>query len=253
MSALSRLLKPLPASRRSYSSFFSSKPGGGRYFNSAKPPKSAVVGSKNNAKGEPSESSKDGVQAGANKANVQSSLRSSSDVHSSSPKPATTAESDSSSLLSHSYTNMRPPHLLLSHPVLKPKDFKLHQFFSLYRPLLLISNPPSIFQPAPSESTIIQSAAEVQASMQQRTTSFDGTAEVSADADAEAARQLTRALTMHQAGAAAAWEDTLRRLGLDVDRDPERISLRQQWDKEWDNIRMDSTKRKRRKKMKKHK
>ena len=37
MTTLSQLLRPLPAARRAYSVF--SKPGGGRYFNSAKPPK----------------------------------------------------------------------------------------------------------------------------------------------------------------------------------------------------------------------
>ncbi|KAG5720568.1 hypothetical protein E4T56_gene5768, partial [Termitomyces sp. T112] len=75
--------------------------------------------------------------------------------------------------------------------------------------------------------------------------------EATADADAAAARQLTRAITMSHAGAAVSWEQTLRRLGLDVDKD--RIEMQEKLDKEWREVLMDSTKRKRRKKMKKHK
>jgi hypothetical protein len=77
--------------------------------------------------------------------------------------------------------------------------------------------------------------------------------EASVDADAAAARQLTRALTINHAGATVAWENTLRRLGLDVNKDAERVNLQQQWNKEWQEVMLDSTKRKRRKKMKKHK
>ena len=73
------------------------------------------------------------------------------------------------------------------------------------------------------------------------------------DADAEAARQLTRALTMSQAGATIAWENTLRHLGLDPAKDEERVGLQERFEKEWSEVLMDSTKRKRRKKMKKHK
>jgi len=73
------------------------------------------------------------------------------------------------------------------------------------------------------------------------------------DADAEAARQLTRALTMSKAGASIAWEDTLRHLGLDVTQSADRVGLAEQLAKEKHDVLMDSTKRKRRKKMKKHK
>ena len=74
-----------------------------------------------------------------------------------------------------------------------------------------------------------------------------------ADADAAAARQLSRALVMTHAGASVAWEDTLRRLGLDLEKDADRIQTRAQMNREWEEVMMDSTKRKRRKKMKKHK
>lgn len=73
------------------------------------------------------------------------------------------------------------------------------------------------------------------------------------DADAETARLLSRALTMTKAGATVSWEETLKTLGLDVAKEAERADLQQQFEKDWEDVRMDSTKRKRRKKMKKHK
>jgi hypothetical protein len=57
---------------------------------------------------------------------------------------------------------------------------------------------------------------------------------------------------MNRARSVIEWEDTLRRLGLDVDNEPERKQTKELMAAEW-RIEMDSTKRKRRKKMKKHK
>lgn len=71
------------------------------------------------------------------------------------------------------------------------------------------------------------------------------------DKDATAALQLNRALIMHRAGAKVAWDNTLRELGVKVDPDPDLIEM-ERWNK-WEEAMMDSTKRKRRKKMKKHK
>jgi hypothetical protein len=93
----------------------------------------------------------------------------------------------------------------------------------------------------------------LQLQQQQQTSPFDDAHDGVVDADAEAARQLTRAVTMNTAGAAMAWESTLRRLGLDPDKEPERVGLQEQWDKEWNDVLMDSTKRKKRRKMRKHK
>jgi hypothetical protein len=114
-------------------------------------------------------------------------------------------------------------------------------------------------EPAPEGASLIpatfESGEQTQQQNQQQSTSpfddiYDGAA---IDADAEAARQLTRALTMNSAGAAMAWENTLRRLGLDPDKDPERVGLQEQMDKEWNDVLMESTKKRRRKKMNKHK
>lgn len=73
------------------------------------------------------------------------------------------------------------------------------------------------------------------------------------DGDAEAARQLHHAMTMHRVGGVVSWDETLKTLGLDVSQDADRIQLREQWEREWEEVMMDSVKRKRKKKMKKHK
>lgn len=73
------------------------------------------------------------------------------------------------------------------------------------------------------------------------------------DGDTEAARQLHHTMTMNRVGAVVSWEETLRTLGLDVSKDAERVQLQEQWDREWEEVMLDSVKRKRRKKMKKHK
>jgi len=72
------------------------------------------------------------------------------------------------------------------------------------------------------------------------------------DADGEAARQLTRALSMTRIGATVAWESTLQRLGVDVEAAANDLRTTE-WNQEWEDILADSTKRKRRRKMKKHK
>ena len=79
---------------------------------------------------------------------------------------------------------------------------------------------------------------------------IDDPPEASPESDADAARQLARAMVVNKVGAALSWEQTLRRLGLDESAGRrEEVSLAQA---EFDAL-MDSTKRKRRKKMKKHK
>ena len=250
MSAFARLLH-FPASRRTYSSFFSSKSGGGRYFNSSK--KSPTVALKNNANIDPSEAQKDGVQSGPANQNAGASQNPIADA-----QPSQTASGSASKDESpKTDTPQTNPFAEFSNNSLNPqifitaKDFKTHQFFSLYRPLLLISNPTSIFRPVPPNHSIFDALQPPTAT--QNTLGFDPASEPSIDADAEAARQLTRALTMNKAGATVSWEDTLKYLGLDVAQEADRVNLQQQFDKEWREVMMDSTKRKRRKKMKKHK
>jgi len=174
-----------------------------------------------------------------------------------SPSPSTTAAGASSGASDANATSAESPgqrhsHSQRQHPIVNAKDFKLHQFFSLHRPLLLIPTPSSILTPAPENVDLsnLNSFAEGSSA---HSWLLDEFPEASMDADAAAARQLTRALTINHAGATVAWEDTLRRLGLNVDKDKARVHMQQQWDREWQEVMMDSTKRKRRRKMKKHK
>lgn len=90
--------------------------------------------------------------------------------------------------------------------------------------------------PAPTPQTAGLSAGE--------------TPESSPEADADAARQLARALVVNRVGSSLAWEDALRKLGLDdtAGRAEEVNVARAEYEAQ-----MDSTKRKRRRKMKKHK
>ncbi|KDR73631.1 hypothetical protein GALMADRAFT_251390 [Galerina marginata CBS 339.88] len=256
MSALSRLVY-LPASRRAYSSYFSSKPGGGRYFNSAKPPKSAVVNAKGTTKGDSSSEVQENIQ-GASGASNAVKPGSRGDAQSS---PSSSVVPDSSASLNNAtsqsmdlteafaeFTQHHIPQLSIT-----SKDYKTHQFFSLHRPLLLISQPSSMFRPVPPNHSIFsQLKPESEQSTQQKY-GLDIPTDPFIDADAEAARQLTRALTMTKTGSTLSWESTMKHLGIDVSKDADRVNLQQQFDKEWEDVMMDSTKRKRRKKMKKHK
>lgn len=266
MSAFARLLHPPLVSRRAYSSFFSSKSGGGgRYFNSAKPPKAIVSGSGGSAaKSSPNskadskvDSSSDNAQAAADGSGPTGSgssqiIKATDPAQSSSPTTGSPPSSSSSTGTDTAgAASARSPgpqyHLHRQHPVITAKDFKLHQFFSLHRPLLLLAHPSAILEsPPPTAAAFEQPQPYAGPSV------LDEAVE-SMDADADAARQLTRSLTMSHAGATVAWEATLRRLGIDVDKDAERVGLRQQWDREWQEVLLDSVKRKRRKKMKKHK
>jgi len=273
MSAFSRFVYG-PASRRSYS-YFSSKSGGGRYFNSAKSPKSAVVAAKPN-KADPSpDSPQDNVQTGVPPNPNGMSLSASNPIadptaHPSPNAPAGSGPADASregssnnastpqsstNSLANAFAEFSQSHLQHQHQTISPKDFKMHQFFSLHRPLLLIGQPASIFRPVPPNHPLI-GALPSETEMANAQKRLDGAymdSFIDADADAEAARQLTRALTMSKAGSTVSWEDTLKNLGLDVSKDMDRVNLQQQFEKEWEDVMMDSTKRKRRKKMKKHK
>ncbi|KAG6832054.1 hypothetical protein H0H92_005476 [Tricholoma furcatifolium] len=266
MSAFARFLRPLPASRRSYSSYFSSKSGGGgRYFTSAKLPKVVVTGKGATPKAEPAtEATADSAQAStaAESNGKPSNVVNAAEQPSSQSAPSSSASSTpGKSAPSESSQTTSPADILGSifmhrthHPVVTAKDFKLHQFFSLHRPLLLLSRPNSILESANASSFL--PSEKVGSGDPFSTTPqwlLDDFPEATVDADAVAARQLSRALTMTHAGAAVQWEDTLRRLGLDVSKDADRVALQEKMDLELQGIMMDSTKRKRRKKMKKHK
>ncbi|KAI0780647.1 hypothetical protein BD413DRAFT_462934 [Trametes elegans] len=225
MSVLTHLLRPAAGARRAYSAF--SKPGGGRFFVPAK-----------HLKDTPS----------SGKANVDPS---------NADAPATVPKDDSASMSSGSPpTNdastspsafAMTPEFAPVHPRINPQDLKLHQFFSLHRPLLTLSQSPSSLFESHMSAFPPPPAGSPEAA---RYGNLEDTAEATPEADADAARQLARAMVVNRIGASLAWEDTLKRLGLDVTSGrAEEVSLAEA---EFEMY-MDSTKRKRRKKMKKHK
>jgi len=238
MSALRRALGSLPAQgRRPYSSYSSFKSGGGRYFNSAKVSKSAVVAAKDAAAPVVDPAAAPGTAVVAQDASH-------------------TGPSTGAQIMADLVEDVSAMH---AHPVVSAKDFKLHQFFSLHRPLLLLHTPPALFTPGPPLDAVLSAAGQARlrdgAPRLPISVFEDCPADSAVDADAEAARQLARGLTMNRVAPAVAWEAALARLGLDPARDQERIASQAQMDRDWEDVQvvLDSTKRKRRQKMKKHK
>lgn len=246
MAALSRFINA-PASRRSFSSYFSSKAGGGRYFNSAKPGKPGVVAA--NGAPKPDTAAAAEAQPDGSVQSIPSSPLAEPQAAPSTPATATTAAVESPSPLT---TSSHMPPLAVS-----AKDFKMHQFFALHRPLLLIGQPAALFRGvAHGQPLLTRGAPAPQPGLGSGLglgLGLDAPLDPLVDADAEAARQLTRALTVARAEAALSWERTLKHLGLDVAQDADRVGLPAQFAREWAEVLLDSTKRKRRKKMKKHK
>ncbi|THH16485.1 hypothetical protein EW146_g4162 [Bondarzewia mesenterica] len=230
-----RFLRPIPSSRRAYS-FFSSKSGGGRYFNSAKPPKvvahATTKGSRVDAEAASQKSSED-APASASQPSTPSLTQT--------QKPIDTAPTPTPPPAQTSPFIVPPVHAapVPTYPPLSAHDLNLHQFFSLHRPLFLHSPSSTLFDsyPAFTLGTNTDEAATAELG------TIDDPPEASPEADAEAARQLARALVINRVGSLISWDETMRRLGVQVE----------QMDLSGHEILMDSTKRKRRKKMKKHK
>jgi hypothetical protein len=266
MSVFARILQPLPTTRRAYSSFFS-KPGGGRYFNSTKPPKTVVNTGKGKAENA-NDGAVNGSGSGSSKVKTESSptrpspaVTNAAATRDRPPQASYTASANSTTtapLLSTtpSSTSSSEQYMFPRHPTMSPEDYKLHQFFSLHRPLLLhalptlsiFESPPrplDFFTPPSSEGEVPQRPAHLG--------TLDDPPEASPEADADAARQLARALVVYRVGGTISWEDTLTRLGLDGNTKEGRAELAKELAREWEIIYADSVKRKRKKKMKKHK
>lgn len=220
MAVVSQLLRPLPAARRAYSVF--SKPGGGRYFNSAKPPKVSPATGK--GKVDVSNPSSDAVSA----------------------KDQSASQHHGSQLVAEGLTlPIRPATMTPVHPVFNPQDLRLHQFFSLHRPLLLASQPAStIFESSPHPFAFPPKSTHASPDI------FAEPPEPSAEDDADTARQLARAMVVNRISASMSWEHTLQRLGVDVFKGrEEEVNLAEA---EF-QVYLDSTKRKRKNKMRTHK
>jgi hypothetical protein len=231
-----RFLRPIQhSSRRSYSLF--SKPPGGRFFNSSKPPKVVPPASA---------SAKSATRVEASTANGDTQQQqTSSSLPDDATGTTTTSPSSAGSSSPALPTLSAAPTALASHPPLSAPDLRLHQFFSQHRPLVLSHPASALFDssttltlnPAPphgpSSTTTASASAAAQATL-------EDPPETTPEADADTARLLSRTLVMNAVSSAVSWEATLRRLGLN----PGDQGL---------TVELDSTQRKRRKKMKKHK
>lgn len=232
MFRVGRLLPQSAAGRRSYS-VFSPKSGGGRYFNSTKPSSGkAITPSASNATVTPS-----------NNSNNASTSAPSDTAPITEPSNSKQALGDVHTPNALNQTGKTGPSMMASfapHPALSAMDLTLHRFFSQHRPCLLLNQPTnSLFESAPG---FLTSAPTIP---QAPLNTLDDPPVASAEADADTARQLSRSLVMSRVQNVVEWETALARLGLEEVKEPippipEEIS-------------MDSTKRKRRKKMKKHK
>ena len=237
MAPFARLFPPVAVGRRSYS-FFSSKSGGGRFFNPPKAPKvinSATTTTRSTQ--QTTNTSKHQTTTGdpaITASNAEHTDGSEQIAQSAKPARLDTPECETPSTAANPSSTLNPSHL--SHPMLKPHEFKLHNFFALHRPCLLLNQPTSaLFE---SAQTAAPSAPAVD--------TIDNPPEASADADADAARQLSRALVINRVGGMVDWEAALQRLGTSIldSAVPAESSA---------GVELDSTKRKRRRKMKKHK
>ncbi|KAF7304994.1 Tom37 domain-containing protein [Mycena kentingensis (nom. inval.)] len=252
LAARLRQLHSVPVSRRPYSSFFSKAGGGGRYFNAhGKPTKQPVVaaGAKDtpSAAQQPTDADKPDLLAAEDTPTIAA------------PNATHVASSPAAPSPPPRFSTTTVP---LTHPMVDLKDFHLNQFFSLHRPLLLLHDPAAILRtPHPAEPLFPEKKQPQQAEAQEGGSPLlDPTLRSpnpNPDQDAEVARQLARALTMNRAGAVASWESTLERLGLDVGAETQIVQAAE-WNDGWEDIESgeihaDSTKRKRRRKMKKHK
>lgn len=245
MSLVHRLARSARPAARAYSSFFSSKPGGGRHFVSAKPPKPVLQHDR--AKVDNTTPS----QEASPPANAIADEKSSSKPAESRPQSSPTIPLSSTILPYSSLSSNRPP----IHPTISPNEYKLHQFFSLHRPLLLLTQPTStIFDAAdPSTPLFTSSKDHINTHSQLPFATIDNPPELSPDADADAARQLAHTLVMSRVAGAVSWHQVLSRLGLSAKFSENDMALAKETAQEWVTIHADSTRRKKRKKMKKHK
>lgn len=258
MSLIARV-KPLPQTQRAFSSFFSSNPGGGRNFNSAKPPKPVVPAGK--GKGQGSGTSKDVTvnASGASLVNGGSGIMKTAgdEASSVSTHERASQRSHTSNLSLHStpsfLTGHKEPSMFPRHPAMTAQDYKLHQFFSLHRPLLLHAQPVSALFESHTQSVGLFGVPIAEDNPPVSLGTLDDPPEASADADADAARLLARALVINRVGATISWENTMETLGLEGNSEANRVEMAQEWAREWDTIYADSVKRKKKKKMKKHK
>ena len=225
-----RLLHSAHSTRRSYS-FFSSKSGAGRYISATKPPKVDSTATTSSTS-----STAPGAETDASSSGASSLLEQDGRAG---PGPAEPPKQERRErLASIALDSARPD---LSHA-----DVRLNAFFARDRPLFLLSQPTSaLFTPAPPNWDPVPVPARAKTPSRvwySHNAHFDAPQlledppEATPETDAEAARLLGRSLVLSRVGAWADWERVLAQMGDEAS-----------------GVALDSTKRKKRKKMKKHK
>jgi hypothetical protein len=237
MSVFARLGHRLPAGRRAYS-FFSSN---GRYHK----PAGIVAADPNSSDGR----KPPGPSA---KAPASTAQQPKQDAVAAPDAPDVNAAAEPSGLPLAAATpagwHAFAPAFAPVHPAPTAQDMRLHQFFSLHRPLLNLAQPgTSVFDAAPASFAPPTWAAPAP---EPPVPASDYLPDTTAEADADAARQLARAIVMNRVGATVSFDAALRHLGLDLSEGRARA---EEVDLSDLVMHLDSTKRKRRKKMKKHK
>jgi len=221
-----RMLPSLPStlSRRTYS-FFSSKPGGGRYFTPSKAAKVAVAKPTATTANAPPATKPGSPDVGTQALPAVTEASSPGSVSRTLVEPES-AVTPAPAMASPTFSS-RPQ----VHPQTNLPTLHLHNFFALDRPLLLLSQPTnSLFEPMPQPQS--------QATPPNNLFGEDifGLGHQDPEADVNAARLLARSLVMQRVGSTMEWSEIMVKLGAQ----DEMV------------IEMDSVKRKRRKKMNKH-
>lgn len=241
MSRLGRLLPSVAQPRRSYS-IFSSSSGNGRYFNSSKPANVVTSTTKPGSSSGSNTSSASAPSEPVDKLTDDVQVPSQEQMGSDVSKPfATTPSPSAKDAPAANASSTRTTVPLTNAPLhssLKSNDLMLHRFFSLHRPCLLLNQPiNALFEAAQAVSTTKAPPSPLG--------TIDDPPVASSEADSDAARQLSRSLVMNKVGNLVDWEHTLSRLGLAEAKELDAPIFA--------GVSMDSVKRKRRKKMKKHK
>ncbi|KAG8931792.1 hypothetical protein FRC02_002146 [Tulasnella sp. 418] len=210
---LAQVFRPAPSSRRAFS-FFSNKSGGGRSINaSSHKPKVPVTKATTTKTSSTTQESKPAPAHQLIEETPAAPLPPKVELESLFPSPTSTLHN-----------------VNLIHPTPTLPTLHLHNFFALDRPMLLLNQSPSaLFQSSPVQSLEKFSAPEQQLGPEE-------TLMEDQDADIHAARLLARSMVIQKIGSVMDWADVTAKLGIPNDM----------------VIEMDSTKRKRKKKMTKH-
>lgn len=246
------------SSSRAYS-YFSQRPG--RFFTPARRPGTPADGSK--IVGAAGNGSVAALSSGIGAESGASSVSSLEASASSSGAAQTSSSSSSSSVNStvqKDATSGLPPTAPLLHPQLPLPSLHLHDFFAQHRPLLMLDQPLSqLFQSTPTSSpfppTLSGSAASIISSTEStadnaalaRAMGFDISGQSDAEADADVARVLARAMVVQRIQASREWGSVMTQLGLSGSPNHDEQAVMDAV------VSLDSVKRKRRKKMNKHK